>query len=229
MAEEVRPALYIVPTPIGNMDDITFRAVRILNQVDLIACEDTRVTGKLLFYYKINTKMISYHEHNEEAKLSFIINEIFSGKSVALVSDAGTPLVSDPGFPLVRKCREEHIDVIALPGANAFLTALVASGFPIHKFKFMGFYPNSRGQAKFLQEIIQSECTIALYQSPMRMKRFLKDLNKVKEFDFRICLARELTKVYEEYIFDTIENIQNRLNEITYKGEFVVLIDMNRK
>jgi 16S rRNA (cytidine1402-2'-O)-methyltransferase len=211
------------------MDDMSFRAIKILNQVDLIACEDTRVTGKLLFYYKINTKMISYHEHNEDTKLEFIISEIFTGKSVALVSDAGTPLVSDPGFPLVRRCREEKIDVIALPGANAFVTALVASGFPSHKFKFLGFVPSTKGRAKFISSIMEEDCTLAMYQSPMKMKSFLKDLNKAKEFDFRICLARELTKVYEEYIFDTIENIQSRLNDLTYKGEFVVLIDMNRK
>lgn len=227
MAEVVRPALYIVPTPIGNMDDMTFRAIRILNQVDLIACEDTRITGKLLFYYKINTKMISFHEHNEDQKMDFLISEIYSGKSIALVSDAGTPLISDPGFPLVRKCRDEGIDVIALPGASAFVTAISASGFPSHKFKFLGFVPSGKGRIKFMESILQENCTLVMYESPNKLKKFLKELNKMKKTDFKICLARELTKVYEEYIYDTIENIQTRLSELTYKGEFVVIIDMN--
>lgn len=229
MAETVRPALYVVPTPIGNMDDMTFRAIRILNHVDLIACEDTRVTGKLLFYYKINTKMISFHEHNQDEKLDFLISEIYTGKSIALVSDAGTPLISDPGFPLVRKCREEGIDVIALPGATAFVTALSASGFPTHKFKFLGFVPIGKGRIKFMESLLEEKCTLAMYESPNKLKKFLKELNKMKEFDFNICLARELTKVYEEYIYDTIENIQSKLNDLTYKGEFVVLIDLNKK
>ena len=229
MAEEVKPALYIVPTPIGNLDDMTFRAIRILKSVNVIACEDTRVTGKLLFYYKINTPMISYHEFNESQKTDFLVNEIFSGKAVALVSDAGTPLISDPGFPLVRKCREEGIDVIALPGASAFVTAISASGFPSHQFKFLGFVPNTKGRKKFMEALLQDSGTLIMYESPNRVKRFLKDLNKMKDEDFKICLARELTKKFEEYIFDTIENIQTRLNELTLKGEFVIIIDMNKK
>ena len=229
MSEKVRPALYIVPTPIGNMDDMTFRAVRILKSVDIIACEDTRVTGKLLFYYKINTPMVSYHEYNKSQKVDFLVNEIFRGKAVALVSDAGTPLISDPGFPLVRKCREERIDVIALPGASAFVTAISASGFPSHQFKFLGFVPNGRGRKKFLESLLEEDCTLIMYESPNRVKRFLKDLNKMKEDDFRICLARELTKKFEEYIIDTIENIQTKLNELTLKGEFVIILDKNKK
>lgn len=228
MAEVVRPALYVVPTPIGNMDDMTFRAIRILKEVDLIACEDTRVTGKLLFHYKINTKMIRFHEHNESEKMEFLISEILTGKSIALVSDAGTPLISDPGFPLVRKCRDSGIDVIALPGASAFLTAISASGFPCHQFKFLGFVPNTKGRKKFLESMLQESGTIAMYESPNRLKRLLKDLNKMTENDFRICIAREITKKFEEYTFDTINNIQSKLSDITYKGEIVILIDLQK-
>jgi len=226
MAEVVRPALYVVPTPIGNMDDMTFRAIRILKEVDLIACEDTRVTGKLLFHYKINTKMIRFHEHNESEKMEFLISEILTGRSIALVSDAGTPLISDPGFPLVKKCRDNDIDVIALPGASAFVTAISASGFPSHQFKFLGFVPNTKGRKRFLESMLKESGTVVMYESPNRLKRLLKDLYKMKEYDFRICLARELTKKFEEYTFDTIDNIQSKLSDLTYKGEFVVIIDL---
>lgn len=229
MAEEIRPALYVVPTPIGNMEDVSFRAIRILKGVDIIACEDTRVTGKLLFHYKINTKMISHHEHNENQKLEFLVSEILTGKSIALVSDAGTPLISDPGFPLVRKCRDEEIDVVALPGPSAFTTAISGSGFPCHQFKFVGFVPSTKGRKNFLIDALDSNCTVAMYESPNKIKRLLKDLKKYAEKDFKICLARELTKRYEEYIFDTIDNIQNRLQDIKYKGEFVILLDLNDK
>ena len=229
MAEEIRPALYVVPTPIGNMEDISFRAIKILKGVDVIACEDTRVTGKLLFHYKINTKMISHHEHNEDQKLEFLISEILTGKSIALVSDAGTPLISDPGFPLVRKCRDEEIDVISLPGPSAFTTAISGSGFPCHQFKFVGFVPSTKGRKNFLHDVLDNNCTVAMYESPNKIKRLLKDLKKYSDKDFKICLARELTKKYEEYIFVTIDNIQNRLQDIKYKGEFVILLDLNDK
>lgn len=228
MAEVVRPALYVVPTPIGNMDDMTFRAIRILKEVDLIACEDTRVTGKLLFHYKINTKMIRFHEHNESEKMEYLISEILTGKSIALVSDAGTPLISDPGFPLVRKCRDNGIDVIALPGASAFLTAISASGFPCNQFKFLGFVPNTKGRKKFLEAMLQEKGTVAMYESPNRLKRLLKDLYKMKESDFKICIAREITKKFEEYTFDTIDNIQSKLSDLTYKGEIVILIELQK-
>lgn len=228
MAEVVKPALYVVPTPIGNMDDMTFRAIRILKEVDLIACEDTRVTGKLLFHYKINTKMIRHHEYNESEKMEFLVSEILTGKSIALVSDAGTPLISDPGYPLVHKCRENGIDVVALPGASAFVTAISASGFPCHQFKFLGFVPNTKGRKKFIENMLQEKGTVVMYESPNRLKRFLKDLYKLKEHNFKICIARELTKKFEEYIFDTIDEVQSKLSEITYKGEFVIILDLQK-
>ena len=218
--------LYIVPTPIGNMQDITFRAVNVLKDVDIIACEDTRRTGLLLKLLNISAtnRLKSYFDHNEETKSIEIINEIKKGKSVALISDAGTPCISDPGYKLVKIANENNIKIISLPGATAFIPALVASGLATHNFTFFGFPPQKKGRQTFLKNIINSENTIILYESSHRI---LKLINEIAELDNdrNIFISRELTKIFEEHIsFNTSQFINNEI-KINDKGEFVLIIE----
>ncbi|MFH1052318.1 MAG: 16S rRNA (cytidine(1402)-2'-O)-methyltransferase [bacterium] len=219
--------LYIVPTPIGNLDDITLRAIKVLPDVDIIACEDTRHTGILLKNLSIiPKKLISYHEHNEKSKSFEIIEEIKSGKKVALVSDAGSPLISDPGFPLIRLATEHNIKIIALPGATAFVPALSASGFPTNRFVFMGFAPQKKGRLTFIQELINIQSTIILYESSHRIIKLLDELNSIFEDSRQICIAREISKIHEEYIRGTANYCKEQLHlKQKVKGEFVVIID----
>lgn len=217
--------LYVVATPIGNLEDITFRAVRILGEVDRIACEDTRQTRKLLDRYSIAKPLVSYHEHNEEGRSEELIRELLDGKSIALVSDAGTPLVADPGYRIVRKAREQGIPVVPIPGASALVTALSASGLPTDMFLFGGFIPAKKSQRrKLLEQLIASPATLVFYEAPHRMLETLDDIADVLG-DRSIVLGRELTKLHEEFLAGTATELRNALAaRPVLKGEFTVLI-----
>jgi len=220
--------LYIVPTPIGNLDDMTFRAVETLKKVDKIACEDTRQTQKLLNHFQIQTPVISYHEHNKYDREEMIISMLKEGQSLALVSDAGMPMISDPGFELVRRCRDERIDVITLPGANAALTALVGSGLNTDLFTFFGFLPRKKNeQIQVLTELSQHEGTLIFYESPYRVKKTLTVMKETYSDDRQVTLARELTKKYEEYIHGTLKDVINWIesNDIEMRGEFCIILE----
>ncbi|MFC2131986.1 16S rRNA (cytidine(1402)-2'-O)-methyltransferase [Bacteroidota bacterium] len=227
---ELENALYIVPTPIGNLDDITIRALKVLSGADIIACEDTRHTGNLLKKMGIpHKKMESYHEHNESKKTELLISQIKAGKSVALVSDAGSPLISDPGHILVREAVRNNIDIISLPGASAFVPALSACGFPVNEFIFFGFPPQKKGRKTFIENLSKYNQTIVLYESPYRILKLLGELYDIFEDNRKICLAREISKIHEEYIRGSISECLDILNNRdAVKGEFVVVIDSGK-
>ena len=218
---------YVVATPIGNMGDITFRAVETLKAVDLILCEDTRTTGKLLAKYEIKNSTMSYHAQSKFAKVDKIFDFLKEGKNLALVSDAGTPGISDPGAMLVSKIKEElpEIEVIPIPGASAVITALSASGLPTHEFTFLGFLPHKKGRETLFKEIAESERTIVFYESPHRILKTLEALIKFCP-NKKVCIARELTKIYEEFKTGTPEEILSYLkkNPVKQKGEFTVIV-----
>ncbi len=224
---ELTPALYIVPTPIGNLEDITLRALKVLNEVDIIACEDTRNTGKLLKQLNIEKKkLISYHNFNEKQKSDELLAFIQNGKAVALVSDAGTPLISDPGYRIVNRAIELRVKIIPLPGPSAFLTALTVSGFDINEFVFFGFPPQKKGRAKFIEKIANYNNTIVLYESPHKIIKLLDDLSNFIDNNRNICICRELTKIHEEFIRGNIKECKEYLlNKTSIKGEFVIIID----
>lgn len=231
--------LYIVGTPIGNLEDITFRAVRILNEVDFILCEDTRVTGKLLNHYKIKATTISYHQHSNIKKVEYILGLLKKGKNLALVSDAGTPGISDPGGKLVQSVIEEFgndIKIESVPGSSALIVALSISGFKADKFLFLGFPPHKKGRQKFLNKIMKSEYTVVVYESKYRIVKFLEELkNKIVEIqDVESCknnlssiiVCRELSKMYETIYRGDLKKIIKEIKEDknAKKGEFVVII-----
>jgi 16S rRNA (cytidine1402-2'-O)-methyltransferase len=195
------PALYVVATPIGNLEDITFRAVRVLKEVEVIACEDTRQTQKLLNHYGITTRTISYHEHNEMTRAAELVKEMQEGASVALVADAGMPGISDPGYRLISLAIRHHLAVVPVPGASAFLAALVASGLPSDSFRFSGFLPAKRGERRqTLEGIKRSACTQVFYEAPHRIVEALADVVEVLGHDRRVVIAREVTKLHEEFL-----------------------------
>ncbi|HLU84044.1 MAG TPA: 16S rRNA (cytidine(1402)-2'-O)-methyltransferase [Vicingaceae bacterium] len=217
--------LYLVPTPIGNLQDFTYRAVEVLNTVDLILAEDTRTSSKLLKHYNIGKPLTAFHQHNEHKSLDKIIDKLNSGSTIALVSDAGTPGISDPGFLLVRACVENNIDVECLPGATAFVPALVSSGFPCDKFVFEGFLPHKKGRQTRLKLLQEENRTIVFYESPHRL---LKTLQQFKEYfgdERKIAVCRELTKIHEEVIRGTAEELINYYNANTLKGEIVIIVE----
>ncbi len=217
--------LYIVPTPIGNLQDITLRALDVLKQVDLIACEDTRTSGKLLSHYGITTRRISYHDHNERTRTPHLIARMKAGASIALISDAGTPGISDPGFYLVRECHRHDIVVVPLPGPSAVLPALVASGIPSERFVFEGFLPPKKGRKTRLQEIAAETRTVVFYESPHRILKTLAELEEICGPERPIAVARELTKKFEEVERGSIGAVRQTLMTRTkQKGEFVVVI-----
>ena len=217
--------LYVVATPIGNLEDITFRAVRILGEVDRIACEDTRQTRKLLDRYGIATPLVSYHEHNEQARSEELLRDLLAGKSIALVSDAGTPLIADPGYRLVRKAREQGVRVTPVPGPSALLAALSASGLATDAFLFGGFVPAKKSQRrKLLEEVKASRATLVFYEAPHRILETLDDIAEVLG-DRSIVLARELTKVHEEFLEGAARQVRKTLaSRPVLKGEFTLLI-----
>jgi len=221
--------LYICGTPIGNLDDITFRAVRILGNVDLIAAEDTRRTEKLLNHFKIDSKLTSYHEHNERVKAKSLISTLNNGYDVALVSDAGMPGISDPGLILVEKAKKNNIEIIPIPGPTALVSALVVSGIPTDRFTFYGFVPRKgKDRAGFIDQITKAEETIIFYESPYRIKNIYEDLTeKIPERDS--ALIREISKVHEEKIYGTISEVYKKIEDRVIKGEIVVVIKGREK
>lgn len=217
--------LYIVPTPIGNLDDMTLRALKTLESVDLIAAEDTRHTIRLLNHFEIKTKLTSYHEHTDLKKEENLINQLQEGRSIALVSDAGMPGISDPGFDLIEKALEKEIDVITLPGANAGLVALVSSGLSMTEFTFYGFLPRKKKerQAELLR-LKKMQSTLILYESPYRIKGTLKEI-QASFGDRRVSVARELTKIHESYLRGKISDVLQALNQNDVKGECCLVIE----
>ena len=217
--------LYIVATPIGNLEDITLRALKILKEIDLIAAEDTRQTLKLLNYYDIHKPLISYHRHNEDVKSDVLIEKLKQGNNIALVSDAGTPGICDPGEEIIRKAIENKIEVIPIPGACAMINALVASGIDTKEFIFLGFLPlNKKLRLQKLNEIENSDKTIILYEAPHKMEQTLKDLKQILN-NRSIVLARELTKIHEEFIRKDINELIENIKNI--KGEMILIIEGN--
>lgn len=216
--------LYIVATPIGNLEDITLRAIRILKEVDLIAAEDTRHTLKLLNHLKISKPLISYHRHNEEVKSDILIKKLKDGKNIALVSDAGTPGICDPGEEIIKKCIDLKIKIIPIPGASAMINSLICSGMDTKEFTFLGFLPlNKKLRKNKLEEIQQSNKTIIVYEAPHKIANTLKDLKQILDDNRKITIAREITKIHEEFIRGNIDELIERTENI--KGEMVLIIE----
>lgn len=225
---EHQGTLYLVPTPIGNLDDMTFRAIDTLKTVDLIACEDTRVTQKLLNHFEIDTPKVSYHEHNIQGQTAKLLNELLAGKNLAQVSDAGMPSISDPGRELVEAAINQGIPVIPLPGANAALTALIASGLSPQPFTFIGFLSRKKADLKKeLAELKDKEETLIFYESPFRVKQFMESFVEVVGAERHVVLARELTKRYEEFIRGTAQEVYQWTQDHEMRGEFVVMVEGN--
>ncbi len=217
--------LYLVATPIGNLDDITLRAIKVLQDVDIIAAEDTRHSLKLLNHLNISKPLISYHRHNEEIKSDLLINNLLEGKNIAIISDAGTPVISDPGQEIVKVAIENNIKVTPIPGACALITALISSGLDASEFTFIGFLPlNKKNRKEKLEQIQNSTNTTILYEAPHKLLSTLQDLNNFLE-NRKIVLARELTKSHEEFIFGTCDELLKKLENP--KGEFVIIIEKN--
>lgn len=225
MLEIKNGILYIVATPIGNLEDITLRAINVLESVDLIAAEDTRHTLKLLNHLNISKPMISYHRHNEKLRVDILLKELIEGKDIALVSDAGTPGICDPGEEIIKKCIEEKIKVIPIPGACAMINALITSGIDTSEFSFLGFLPlNKKNRKNKLEEIKNSNKTIILYEAPHKLKNTLNDLKDILK-DRQVVIAREITKIHEEYIRGTVDEIFKIVDNL--KGEMILIIDKN--
>jgi len=215
--------LYIVATPIGNLEDITLRALRTLKEVDYIAAEDTRQTQKLLNKYEIKTKTLSFHSYSSDTKLEKIIDLLKEGKNIALVSDAGTPGISDPAYSLTRRVLEEEIPLIPIPGPSSLLAALTMSGLPMDKFVYLGFLPLKKGRQTLLKQLAEEKRTLVIFESPHRI---LKTLNNLKEYlgNREIAVCREITKIYEEAVRGTIEEVIEIFTEKKPKGEFVLVV-----
>ena len=217
--------LYICPTPKGNLEDMTYRTIRILNEVDLIAAEDTRHSIKLLNHFEISKPLTSYHEHNKDSKGGYLINKLLEGENIALISDAGMPGISDPGEDIIKQAIEHNIDIEVLPGATASITALVGSGLETAKFAFEGFLDRDKKvRRNQLEELKEERRTIIFYESPHRLKDTLKDMLKVLG-NRRIAVNREITKKYQEIIREDIETVINIFNEKEVKGEFVLIVE----
>ena len=216
--------LYIVPTPIGNLQDITLRALEVLKKVDLILAEDTRTSSKLLNHYAIQKPVTPFHQHNEHQVLQHLITQLENGKVMAIVTDAGTPGISDPGFLLVRECIRMGIKVECLPGATAFVPALVNSGLPSDRFCFEGFLPLKKGRHTMLTKLAVEERTIILYESPVRLVKTLNDLVQYLGQDRLCCVSRELTKVYEENVRGSLQSVISHFSEKSVKGEIVIIL-----
>src|SRR5208283_1358605 len=221
-----RPALYLVATPIGNLEDITLRALRVLKEVDVIACEDTRQTQKLLNHYGITTRTVSYHEHNEMTRAAELVKDLQEGTSVALVTDAGMPGISDPGFRLISLAIRHHLPVVPIPGASAFLAALVASGLPTDSFRFSGFLPAKAGQRrKLLESVKDSPRTQVFYEAPHRLLETLADVSQLLGEDRHVVVAREVTKLHEEFLRGRAGEVLQQLKARgEVKGEITLLI-----
>lgn len=216
--------LFIVPTPIGNLGDITLRALEVLRSVSLVLAEDTRTSGNLLKHYSIETPLRSHHKFNEHQSVEAIAEQIAAGLDVALISDAGTPGISDPGFLLVRTCLERGVEVECLPGATAFVPALVQSGMPCDRFVFEGFLPQKKGRSKRIEALQDEDRTMVFYESPFRLVKLLEQLMAVFGPDRRVSVSRELTKLHEETMRGTLAEVAAHFNSKTVKGEVVVVV-----
>lgn len=216
--------LYVVPTPIGNLEDMTFRSVNVLKSVDLILAEDTRTSGFLLKHYEIKTPMQSHHKFNEHKTLQHVIEKLKSGLNIALISDAGTPAISDPGFMLVRACVEQGIEVECLPGATAFVPALVSSGLPNDRFCFEGFLPQKKGRQTRLKSLTDESRTMIFYESPFRIVKTLTQLAEVLGPVRKASVSREISKLYEETVRGTLAELIEHFTQNSPKGEFVIVV-----
>ena len=221
------PKLFVVPTPIGNLEDITFRALRVLKEVDYVLAEDTRTSRKLFNHYEIPTPLRAYHMHNEHAKMPEIIEQLQSANSVALISDAGTPAISDPGFLLVREALKHDIDVECLPGATAFVPALVNSGLPNERFIFEGFLPHKKGRQTRLKRMAEHEHSFILYESPHRLIKTLTQLLEFLGDDRQASVSREISKMFEETKRGAISELIEYFNSSKIRGEFVIIVAGN--
>lgn len=225
----VNGKLYIVPTPIGNLEDITLRALRILKEVDIILAEDTRTSGNLLKHFEIDNKLMSYHQHNEHGVLPKMISLLQEGKNLALVTDAGTPGISDPGYLLIRECVRHHLPIEPLPGATAFVPALLKSGFPCDEFVYIGFLPQKKGRQTAVQKITEDERTTVMYESPHRLIKLLEQLLEFCDTERKISVSRELTKKFEETINGTVTEVLQHFLQHEPRGEFVVVVEGRNK
>ena len=220
--------LYIVPTPIGNLEDITLRSINVLIDSDLVLCEDTRRSKILMSHYKINTQLKSFHKFNEHKEIDSIVDQIKEGKKISLISDAGTPGISDPGFLIVRSCIESEIEIECLPGATAFVPALINSGIPSDKFVFEGFLPVKKGRKTRLETLFNEERTMIFYESPHKILKTLNDFKLNFGSERKISISRELTKVYEENIRGTVEEVISFFGDKKIKGEIVIVVEGNK-
>jgi len=217
--------LFIIPTPIGNLEDFTFRAIRVLNEADVVLAEDTRTSTKLMAHYQIKTPMRSHHMHNEHKTVKKLVDEILSGKTLALISDAGTPAISDPGFLLVRECIQNDIEVDCLPGATAFVPALVNSGLACEKFVFEGFLPQKKGRQKRLKALSKESKTMIFYESPYRLKKTLEQFVEYMGGQRRVSVSREISKKFEETIRGNCNELLAHFIANEPKGEFVIVLE----
>jgi len=216
--------LYIVPTPIGNLKDITLRAVEVLKTVDLILAEDTRTSSHLLNHYEINKPLTPYHQHNEHKVLQHLVSQLLEGKNMAVITDAGTPGISDPAFLLIRECIKVGVKVECLPGATAFVPALVNSGIPANRFCFEGFLPLKKGRQTLLKQLAQEERTLIIYESPVRLVKTLEEFIQYFGSERLCCVCRELTKLFEENTRGTLREVCDHYRDKTVKGEIVIII-----
>jgi 16S rRNA (cytidine1402-2'-O)-methyltransferase len=217
--------LYLVPTPIGNLKDFTFRAVDILKEVDFILCEDTRTSSKLLQHYNILKPLTPYHQHNEHKVVDHLVQQLQAGKKIALITDAGTPGISDPAFLLVRACKQAGVTVTSLPGATAFVPALVNSGIPTNSFCFEGFIPLKKGRKTLMEKLANEERTMVFYESPMRLVKTLELFATYFGGDRQAAVSRELTKLFEENITNTLDNLILHFSNKQVKGEIVIVVE----
>jgi len=216
--------LYLVPTPLGNLKDITLRALEVLQQVDVILCEDTRTSSKLLQHYNIQKPLSPYHQHNEHKIVAHITEQLAAGKTMALITDAGTPGISDPAFLLVRECIRNNIKVECLPGATAFVPALVNSGLPINRFLFEGFLPLKKGRQTLMKQLADEERTMVFYESPMRLLKTLNEFIQYFGAERQSSVSRELTKMFEENFRGTLQQVHDHFSNKTIKGEIVIVV-----
>jgi len=223
-----KPKLYLVPTPVGNLEDMTLRAIRILKEVDMILAEDTRTSSILLKHFDIKTPLLSHHKFNEHQTVDNVVQQLLSGQTIALISDAGTPAISDPGFLLVRKCIENDIEIECLPGATAFVPALVVSGLPADRFCFEGFLPIKKGRQNRLKELASENRTMIFYESPFRVIKLIEELAQIMP-ERKVVLAREITKRFEEYIRGYPNELLEILKSKGTKGEYIVLVAPEEK
>ena len=219
--------LYLVATPIGNLEDITYRAINILKEVDIIAAEDTRHTLKLLNYYEISKPLISYHRHNEEIKSNLLINKLLEGQNIAIVTDAGTPGISDPGEEIVKEAIKNNIDIVPIPGACALINALIPSGLNTSQFAFYGFLPlNKKNRENIISKIKKEDKTVILYEAPHKLIKTLEDILE-SIGNINCVIAKELTKIHEQFIRGNISEVVNKFNQEEIKGEYIILLDLN--